>query len=65
MKKNLGLIDRVLRIIIGLGLVSTFFLLDGNAKYISLIGVVLIATSVVSFCPIYKLLGIKTNPAKK
>lgn len=63
MMKNVGTIDRILRIVIGLVLLSLLFLLDGNARWFGLIGIVPLATAGLSWCPLYTLLGIRTCPA--
>jgi len=65
MKPNVGGIDRTLRIVAGLALLSLFFLLEGNARYWGLIGIVPILTGFFRFCPVYPLLGISTCPMKK
>jgi len=54
MVKNLGSLDRILRVIIGLVLLSLVFV--GPKTLWGLIGLVLIGTAVFSFCPV----GIKT-----
>ena len=61
MTSNMGNADRVIRLILGLALVSLFFLVEGGARWFGLIGVVLIVTSSVSFCPLYRLLGLSTT----
>ena len=43
-------------------LLSLLVLVEGNAKYIGLAGLVLIGTAIFSFCPIYAVLGLKTRP---
>lgn len=63
--KNVGNLDRIIRIIIGLGILSLLFVLDGNAKFFGLIGIVPIATSALGFCPLYKLIGISTCSTEK
>ena len=65
MTPNVGGIDRTLRIVAGLVLLSLFFLLEGNARYWGLIGIVPILTGFFRFCPVYPLLGINTCPMKK
>jgi hypothetical protein len=65
MTQNVGGIDRTLRIVAGLALLSLFFLLEGNARYWGLIGIVPILTGFFRFCPVYPLLGINTCPMKK
>ena len=59
MIKNIGTIDKVIRIILGLGLISLYFLIEGPHKWWSIAGVVLVATVLLDFCPIYKIIGFK------
>ena len=65
MNANVGGIDRVLRIVVGIALLSLFFILEGNARYWGLIGIVPILTGTFRFCPAYTLLGVNTCPMKK
>ena len=65
MTANVGGTDRILRIVVGLVLLSLFFVLEGNARYLGLIGLVMIATGVFRFCPAYTLLGMNTCGMKK
>lgn len=67
MPTNLGNLDRILRAILGLALIAVAFFSDmalfGSTalKYGAvMIGLVLIATAVLRFCPLYRILGIKT-----
>lgn len=62
MKTNVGTIDKVLRIVVGLALLSLFFVLEGQARWWSLVGLVPLLTGVVGICPLYSLLGISTCP---
>lgn len=62
--KNVGNLDRVIRIVIGLGILSLLFILDGNVKFFGLIGLIPLITSSVGFCPLYKLFGINTCSSK-
>ena len=64
MKANVGGIDKILRIVVGLGLLSLLFILDGNACWWGLIGLGPLATAFFSFCPFYPLLGINTSRTK-
>ena len=59
---NEGRLDRILRIIFGLALLTWFFLDQGTGvlHWAKLIGVMPILTAVVGFCPLYKVLGICT-----
>jgi Protein of unknown function (DUF2892) len=60
MEANVGGADRVVRIVVGIALLSLFFLLEGNARWWGLVGVVLIATGLLRWCPAYLPFGIKT-----
>lgn len=57
MKINVGGIDRLLRIIIGLALIA--WAIFGGPVW-SWIGVIPLMTGLFKFCPIYSLLGMKT-----
>jgi hypothetical protein len=65
MNANVGGMDRTLRIVVGLVLLSLFFILDGNARYFGLIGLVPLATGFFRFCPAYTLLGVNTCAKSK
>lgn len=58
MKFNVGGIDRVLRILVGLGLAG--WAATGGPVW-AWIGVVPLATGLVGFCPVYPLLGVSTK----
>lgn len=64
MTPNVGGLDKVIRIVLGLGLLSLLFLLQGPARWWGLAGVVLLLTGFVGFCPLYPLVGINTCPRK-
>lgn len=56
--KNVGGIDRILRIIIGLVLITLVFV--GPQTVWGWIGIVPLATGLFNFCPFYPLLGLNT-----
>ena len=58
--KNVGGIDRVLRIAVGLGVLSLVFL--GPQSLWGLLGLVPLATGLMGWCPAYNLFGIRTCP---
>jgi hypothetical protein len=62
MSTNVGSIDRVLRIVVGLVLLSLVFV--GPQTPWGWIGIVPIITAIVGWCPAYTLFGIKTCPTK-
>ena len=64
MKKNVGMVDKWIRIILGLILLSLILLLDGNLRWLGLIGLIPLITGLINFCPLYALLGISTNKRK-
>ena len=58
LKKNEGTIDRVLRVIVGLALISMVF--TGLQTPWGWIGVVPLLTGLVGSCPVYSILGLST-----
>jgi hypothetical protein len=65
MERNVGGIDRTLRIIVGLGLLSLIVFIQGDAKWWGLIGLVPLFTALTRWCPAYSLFGIKTCATSK
>ena len=63
MASNVGGIDKILRIVVGAGLVGATA--AGLLPVWGYIGVVPLATGLMGWCPAYTLLGIKTCPMKK
>ena len=63
MSRNEGTIDRVLRVVLGLILLSLVFV--GPQTPWGWIGVVPLVTGLIGFCPIYKIVGLSTCPLKK
>jgi Protein of unknown function (DUF2892) len=57
---NEGTIDRVLRVLVGLALLSLVFF--GPKTLWGLVGLVPLATGLAGTCPVYSLLGIRTCP---
>lgn len=62
MNTNIGTIDRVLRILVGLALVAAALGLFEPAYQTAWgwIGLIPLATALVGWCPLYRILGIKT-----
>ena len=61
MKSNVGTMDRVVRIVAGLVLLSLVFVLEGNGRGGGLVGVVPLATGLVGWCAMYLPFGIDTR----
>ncbi len=62
MTQNVGGLDRILRIIIGLGLLSLVFI--GPKTAWGWLGLIPLGTALLGWCPPYALLGISTCPRK-
>jgi len=56
--KNVGGIDKVLRIVIGLVLISLVFI--GPKSMWGWLGIIPLATGLINFCPLYPLIGFST-----
>ena len=63
MKSNVGGIDRILRLLLGLVLVA--MAATGTIGAWGWIGVVPLATAALGFCPLYTVLGFSTCPMKR
>ncbi len=62
MKSNVGGIDRILRILVGLALIA--LAATHTVGWWGWLGVVPLLTGLISFCPLYTLLGLNTCPVK-
>lgn len=61
MTRNIGGLDRAIRIIVGLALLAGFFLnTRGEWRWLYLIGIVPLATGLIGWCGLYTALGINT-----
>ncbi|MEZ5686147.1 MAG: DUF2892 domain-containing protein [Paracoccaceae bacterium] len=66
LKNNVGGIDRILRIVVGLALLAGFFLnAEATYRWAYLIGVVPLLTGLMGSCPAYSIFGLNTCPMKK
>ena len=57
---NEGTLDRTIRVVLGIALLSLVFI--GPKSMLGLIGLVPLATGIVGFCPLYRLVGLNTCP---
>lgn len=55
-------VERVIRVIVGLGLLSLVFV--GPQAYWGLIGILPLATGLIGSCPLYTVLGVSTCSRK-
>jgi hypothetical protein len=58
MKTNEGPIDRVFRLVVGVGILSLAFV--GPKTPWAYLGILPLATGIVGMCPLYALLGLST-----
>lgn len=68
MKKNVGSTDKIIRILLAIVFAALYFTgtVGGTLGYVLLgLGGVFVLTSLVSFCPLYALVGLNTCPVKK
>jgi hypothetical protein len=63
MTKNVGGIDRILRIVAGIALIA--LAVTGTIGVWGYIGVVPLLTAAIGFCPAYTLLGLNTCGCNK
>lgn len=68
MKKNMGSADRIIRILVAVVFAVLYFtnVVSGTLGIVLLVlGGVFLLTSLVSFCPLYTLVGASTCPVEK
>ncbi len=58
MMKNVGSVDRILRIVVGLALIA--IAVTGPKVVWGWIGIVPLATALIGWCPAYSIFGLKT-----
>ena len=59
MNKNIGSVDRLIRIIIGIVLIA--ITINGNIGVWGWIGIIPLATALINFCPLYRILGFSSR----
>ncbi len=68
MKKNMGNTDRIIRLLLAAVVAVLYFtnVITGTLGIVLLlVAGVFVLTSLISFCPLYTLIGLNTCPAKK
>jgi len=63
MKMNEGKVDRILRVVVGLGVLSLAFV--GPQTPWAYLGLVPLITGMVGVCPLYSVLGLSTCEIEK
>lgn len=64
MKRNIGTVDRVVRLVLGVVILGLFGALEPPAKYFTLLGLIPVGTALTGNCPLYTLLGLSTCRVK-
>jgi Protein of unknown function (DUF2892) len=68
MKKNMGSADRLVRVVAA-AVIATLYLTNVISGTLGLVLLILagvfVATSLISFCPLYTIFGISTCPVKQ
>jgi hypothetical protein len=60
MTRNVGRLDRAVRLVAGVMLLGLYGAVEPPFKYFTLIGLILVATAFSGFSPVYALLGVNT-----
>jgi hypothetical protein len=58
--RNIGTVDRAIRVVVGILLLGLYGGLLAPWKYLALIGLIPVGTALTGNCPLYTLLGIST-----
>ena len=65
MTANVGTFDRIFRVVLGLVLLSMAFVLEGNLRWIAVLGVPLLLSAAFGFCFAYRMFGLNTCPLSR
>jgi Protein of unknown function (DUF2892) len=60
---NEGALDRTVRVVLGIALLSLTVV--GPKSLIGLVGLTPLATGIIGFCPLYRLVGLNTCPTAR
>jgi len=63
MQKNEAKWDRVIRVVLGIGLLSLTVV--GPQTWLGLLGLVPLVTGLLGFCPLYRVCGSSTCPVRR
>ncbi|GAA4944276.1 hypothetical protein GCM10023314_16600 [Algibacter agarivorans] len=68
MKKNMGTLDKGIRLVIAIAIALLYYfnIISGTLAYILMaVAIIFLLTSFINFCPLYTLFGINTCKVKK
>lgn len=63
MNRNIGPVDRWIRIIVGVLLIV--LAITGTVGWWGWLGIIPLATALINFCPLYRIVGLNTNKGGK
>ncbi len=63
MERNIGTIERIFRLVLGLVILGLYAALPGGWRYLALLGLIPLGTAITGFCPAYRLFGIRRGGA--
>ena len=66
MSPNVGMLDRIVRVVLGVALIAFalgFIAPATSFNWIGWIGVIPLATALVGSCPLYSIIGLSTRPS--
>lgn len=61
MDRNIGTLDRIVRLVLGVLLLGLYGALEPPLRYVTLLGLIPLGTAILGSCPMYTLLGISTR----
>jgi hypothetical protein len=61
MTRNMGTADRIIRFIVGVGILGLYGALPAPWKYLALLGLIPLGTALTGNCPAYSILGFSTR----
>lgn len=63
MEKNVGAVDRVMRVGLGLLIASAIFI--GPRTPWALVGLIVVGTGLLGWCPLYEIVGMNTRATQR
>lgn len=60
MKRNVGTVDKWIRIVGGIIILSLVVFIPNGFRWLGLLGLIPLITGIINFCPLYALLGLST-----
>jgi hypothetical protein len=61
MTRNMGLDDRLIRLIVSVAVLAMFWIFASPYKYVTLVALFPLGTALLGYCPVYTHLGIDTH----